>query len=322
MSARVPGSDERAGTGKSDAAAFFRSSPDNRASSAVDERTGLSRIESIVCLSLVLDKQTKRERYRHYSDAARIGAGGNLSSLIRSSRMQHTTTKCLPMIGSLIVAFALACPALSHFEAMAQENAVTPSYKIGMTFRRFIPKEPYNWRGAQTHVLTTVVWYPADPSAHEQAVEIPGLDIFELGTAARDAKMATNPARLPLIVISNGTGGSGLGMAWFGEALAKQGLIAAAVNHPGNNATEPYTVEGFALRWERTRDLSEVITRMLADSEFGSHIDPNRIGGAGFSLGGYTMIEVACGVSDARGSVHYCDTNRVGQLPLHEWRSL
>jgi predicted dienelactone hydrolase len=120
------------------------------------------------------------------------------------------------MIGSLIVAFALACPALSHFEAMAQENAVTPSYKIGMTFRRFIPKEPYNWRGAQTHVLTTVVWYPADPSAHEQAVEIPGLDIFELGTAARAAKMATNPARFPLIVISHRTGGSGLGMAWLG----------------------------------------------------------------------------------------------------------
>jgi predicted dienelactone hydrolase len=273
--------------------------------------------ESIGSLSLVLEKQTKRERDRHYSYAARIGAGGILSSLIRSSRMQQTTTNCLRMISSLIVALALACPALSHFQAMAQENAVTPYYKIGMTFRRFIPKEPYNWRGAQTHALTTVVWYPADPSAHEQAVEIPGLDIFELGTAARDAKMATSPAGFPLIVISHGTGGSGLGMAWLGEALAKQGYIAAAVNHPGNNATEPYTVEGFALRWERTRDLSEVITGMLADSEFGSHIDPNRIGAAGFSLGGYTMIEVACGVSDARGTVHYCDTNRVDDLPVN-----
>jgi dienelactone hydrolase len=35
---------------------------------------------------------------------------------------------------------------------------------------------------------------------------------------------------------------------------------------------------------------------MLADSEFGSHIDSNRIAAAGFSLGGYTMIEIACEV--------------------------
>ena len=86
---------------------------------------------------------------------------------------------------------ALASPALSLFEPMAQENAITPSQKIGMTLRRFIPKEPYNWRGAQTHVLTTVVWYPTHFSAHEQAVEIPGLDIFELGTAAREASGRT-----------------------------------------------------------------------------------------------------------------------------------
>ena len=61
---------------------------------------------------------------------------------------------------------------------------------------------------------------------------------------------------------------------------------------------------------------------------FRQHVDPlrrrvspgrgtARIGAAGFSLGGYTTIEVACGVSDARGSVHYCDTNRVEDLPVN-----
>jgi predicted dienelactone hydrolase len=225
--------------------------------------------------------------------------------------MRHANTNCLRILGQSIVIVALACPVLSQFEAMPQQSAGSPGYKIGMTFRRFVPKEPYNWRRAQTHALTTVIWYPAEPSARELAVEIPGLNIFELGTAARNAKMPTTPARFPLVVISHGTGGSGLSMAWLGETLAKQGYIAAAVNHPGNNATEPYTVEGFALRWERARDLSEVITGMLGDSEFGSHVDPNRIGAAGFSLGGYTMIEIACGVSDAQGVVHYCDTNQV-----------
>ena len=191
---------------------------------------------------------------------------------------------------------------------MAQGKAAPPSYKIGMSFRRFVPKEPYNWRGAKTHALTTVVWYPAESSAQENPVEIPGLNIFELGSAAQDAQVAAEPGRFPLIVISHGTGGSGLSMAWLGEALAAHGYVVAAVNHPGNNGAEKYTVEGFSMWWERARDLTEVINGMLADAEFGAHIDPKRIGAAGFSLGGYTMIEIAGGITDARGFVQYCDS--------------
>jgi predicted dienelactone hydrolase len=162
-----------------------------------------------------------------------------------------------------------------------------------------------------------VIWYPAESSAREVPLEIPGLEIFELGVAARDAKLPSTSERFPLIMISHGTGGSGLSMAWLGEALAKQGFVVAAVNHPGNNGAEPYTIEGFALPWERARDLSEVITGMLADSEFGSHIDPNRIGAAGFSLGGYTVIEIACGITDAQGAVRHCDTNHVDGIPVN-----
>lgn len=211
-----------------------------------------------------------------------------------------------------LVVSLVACAMLFHCTAEAQESAKTivPSHnnahKIGMTFRRFTPKEPYNWRGAKTHTLTTVVWYPADASATEKPMEIPGLNIFELGNAAQNGRVG--PGRFPLIAISHGTGGSGLSMAWLGEALASNGFVAAAVNHPGNNAADPYTVEGFSLWWERARDLSEVISAMLADSEFGSHIDPSRIAAAGFSLGGYTMIEIAGGITDAPGFVRYCDT--------------
>jgi predicted dienelactone hydrolase len=105
-------------------------------------------------------------------------------------------------------------------------------------------------------------------------------------------------------------------MAWLGEALAAHGYIAAAVNHPGNNAAEPYTVEGFSLWWERARDLSEVISGMLADSEFGGHIDARRIGAAGFSLGGYTMIEIAGGITDAQGFVRFCDSAKADRICL------
>jgi predicted dienelactone hydrolase len=172
-------------------------------------------------------------------------------------------------------------------------------YKVGIAQRVFSPAGPYHWRGAQTHALTTTIWYPADASANEQPQWLgnPQAPFAKLGMAARDANFAHTPERFPLIVLSHGTGGSALMMAWMGTELAAQGYIAAAVNHPGNNATEPYTTQGFLLWWERAKDLSNVIDQMLIDKTFGSRIDAKRIGAAGFSLGGYTMIEIAGGIT-------------------------
>jgi predicted dienelactone hydrolase len=218
-----------------------------------------------------------------------------------------------PLARNAALVSFLAVTVLLHPNTPAQEMPYRGAYTTGMTFRQFTPKEPYNWRGAhgaQTHALSTVIWYPAESSATEKPVEIPGLTIFDLGSASQSAKIAAQPATFPLIVVSHGTGGSGLSMAWLGEALARHGYIAAAVNHPGNNAAEPYTVEGFSIWWERARDLSEVISDMLADSQFGSHIDAKRIGAAGFSLGGYTMIEIAGGLTDPQGFIAYCNSSK------------
>ena len=84
--------------------------------------------------------------------------------------------------------------------------------------------------------------------------------------------------------------------AWFGESLARAGYVVAGVNHHGNTAIEDLpTPEGFMLWWERAVDLSRVLDRMLDDSTFGPLIDPGRIGAAGFSLGGYSVVAVAGG---------------------------
>jgi len=82
-------------------------------------------------------------------------------------------------------------------------------------------------------------------------------------------------------------------MAWLARGLASRGYVVAAVNHPGNNALEQYTAEGFLIWWERARDLTTVIDMLLRDSEFRRVIDPKRIGAAGFSLAGYTVLEIA-----------------------------
>ena len=177
------------------------------------------------------------------------------------------STSALARIAALVS--LLAVTVLSRPNTPAQEKPYRGAHTTGMTTRRFTPKEPYNWRGAQDHALGTVIWYPAVSSAEERPVEVTGLTIFDLGSASQGAKIAAKPASFPLIVISHGTGGSGLSMAWLGEALARHGYIVAAVNHPGNTGTDPYTVEGFSIWWERARDLSEVISGMLADPSWG-----------------------------------------------------
>lgn len=212
---------------------------------------------------------------------------------------------------AVAVSLLLTWPLLSG--SAPKDSPGGDSYRVGMAFRSFAPKEPYDWRGSQAHTLDVVVWYPTEADAPEKPLVIHGLDIFELGSAARDAPLAAQAARLPLVVISHGTGGSGLSMAWLGEALAAHGYIAAAVNHPGNNAAEPYTAKGFSIWWERARDLSETISGMLADAKFGDRIDPRRIGSAGFSLGGYTMIAIAGGITDLQGFVRFCDSPDAGK---------
>lgn len=219
----------------------------------------------------------------------------------------------MTVIRSYIVLLSLSIPAVV---AQNAHDKNSHRYKVGITQRAFSPAADYNWRGAQTHALITTVWYPAGSAADErpQWLGNPQAPFARLGKAAPDAALAQSPARFPLIVLSHGTGGSALMMAWLGTELAAHGYIAAAVNHPGNNALEAYTTEGFLLWWERAKDLSNVVDQMLADKTFGSQIDPKRIGAAGFSLGGYTMIEIAGGITQPSLYRDFCKSQQADGL--------
>jgi len=191
-----------------------------------------------------------------------------------------------------------------------EKNQPPTEFKVGMTSRVFHPKMQRNWRGAQHQELSVLVWYPAAENAVETQKEIgaPDAPLLLAGKAAEHAAMAPALNKWPLIVLSHGTGGSAMQMAWLGTALARAGYIAAAVNHPGNNALEPYTAEGFVLWWERATDLSEVIDGMLADEEFGERIDKDRIGAAGFSIGGYTVLALGGARADISVIIDLCRT--------------
>ncbi|CCE07947.1 putative dienelactone hydrolase oxidoreductase protein [Bradyrhizobium sp. STM 3843] len=180
-------------------------------------------------------------------------------------------------------------------------------FKVGVTTRDFTPVEPYDWRGARTHVLRVMIWYPAAAEASEEPQWIgpPFVPYFSAGSAARDAAPAAG-SKHPLVLLSHGAGGTAAGIAWLGTALAAHGFVAVAVNHPGNNALEDFTVEGFSLWWLRAVDLSVVLDAMLADKTFGSLIDPARIGAAGHSAGGYTVIAAAGGITDPAQLEAFC----------------
>jgi predicted dienelactone hydrolase len=199
--------------------------------------------------------------------------------------------------------------ALAWSDAARSQSTDNALFKVGVTARRFAPPEPYEWRGAATHALITDVWYPADAQAQvaQQLIGPPNAPpIFEAPPAGANAEVAKSPAKFPLILLSHGTGGTAQAMAWLATALAARGFIVAGVNHPGNTALEPYTVQGFALWWLRARDITVVLDAMLADATFGPHIDQARIGAVGFSLGGYTMIELAGGITSLAQFAAYC----------------
>jgi predicted dienelactone hydrolase len=204
------------------------------------------------------------------------------------------------MLRRMVAASVLGVLVLTAAGEKKPKPVEQPPAHVGVVERVFHPKAVRNGRGAEKQELHVMVWYPAPVSAVEvpQVIGPPDTPLFEAGMAAPNAPFAPALRSVPMIVLSHGTGGSKEQMAWLGTGLARAGFIAVAVDHPGNNSHEAYTAEGFALWWERATDLSEVIDAMLADENFGPKIDKDRIGSAGFSIGGYTVMEIAGAQTD------------------------
>jgi predicted dienelactone hydrolase len=209
----------------------------------------------------------------------------------------------------MLAALCLAFLSLASKKEKKEEPILHP---VGFSFRQFRVSEKYNWRGSADHTLGGIVWYPAEAREGEkdQCAGPPDAPLFCGGRAVKDASLAPLFAKYPFIALSHGTGGSALQMAWLGTALAARGYIVAAVNHPGNNAVTGYTTEGFIEGWERARDISTVVSDMLEDPRFGPQIDSHRIGAAGFSYGGYTMMELAGARTDFNRILAWCDEQK------------
>lgn len=98
-------------------------------------------------------------------------------------------------------------------------------------------------------------------------------------------------------------------MAWFGTALARQGYVVVAVDHPGNNGVDGMTVAGAVLFWERPGDLAAALSKVESDPAISPHIAPSRLAVAGFSAGGFTALAAAGGRVDIKRYRAFCDTH-------------
>src|SRR5262245_33565066 len=142
---------------------------------------------------------------------------------------------------------------------------------------------------ARDRRLAVTVWYPAPPGTVEETTNFDG--IFP-GRGAWAAPLRTTPGRMPLALLSHGSGGDGANLAWLAEALAGQGWIAAAVDHPGDRFGDQSPEGRFAV-WRRAPDLTFVLTGLLADRTLGLRIDRRRIAAAGHSSGALAVLLLA-----------------------------
>lgn len=200
-------------------------------------------------------------------------------------------------------AVALAALLLALTAACGEPPPPVRAVPVGRRHLTWVDSTRTNWDGTAPRPLEVTLWYPAAAGTAEHPWTG---GVFRFGWTARDAAWADGRPH-PLILLSHGTGGSVAQHSWLAEALVQAGFVVAGVDHHGNTAVEDrYRAPGFVLPWERALDLSALLSRLVADSSLAPHLDSARVGAAGFSLGGYTVLALAGGWYSYEGRKRTC----------------
>lgn len=155
-------------------------------------------------------------------------------------------------------------------------------------------------------VLKIGVWYPAKGVASDSDIG--------LFTQSVVANAPISGRRLPLVVISHGTGGSLEGHYDTALALARAGFVVAAVLHPHDNYMDQSRVTHIE---DRPKAIHAVINFMLRDWNGHASLDPGRIGLFGFSAGAFTVLVSAGAVPDLTRIVPYCASGHDASFVCH-----
>ena len=164
---------------------------------------------------------------------------------------------------------------------------------IGLSSHAFADAQPVGFQYAtladprNERPVEMVVWYPS--ATTDVKPQLFGDNpVFVGAPAVLDAPAAKGEH--PLVVLSHGNGGSWINQTWLASALAHQGYIVAAVNHPGTTSRDR-SPQAAAQLWQRPVDLSRAIDALTAQPEKFGAVAQNRIAVIGHSLGGWTALE-------------------------------
>lgn len=115
------------------------------------------------------------------------------------------------------------------------------------------------------------------------------------------------PGAKPLVVISHGHGGSNLGHHDLATYLASHGFVVATLEHPKDNFRDKSSDGHSEVMFGRPIQVAATISTLLADPRWKSLVDPDRIGVAGFSAGGYTSLMLVGAVPRFDRFIGYCE---------------
>ena len=185
-------------------------------------------------------------------------------------------------------------------------------FNVGFTEGIFADPSRPDWSGDGPRPLRWSAWYPSDePGVAAEASSA----TFRPRPLRRNARPSGDAGRLPLVLLSHGTGGTVAGLGWLAHRLAAHGFLVAGVDHHGNTAREPYRAEGFLCWWERAGDLARLADHLLADPRFAGRIDPDRVHVAGFSLGGHTALALLGAISEMSRFLDWAAGQSFGRGP-------
>ncbi len=154
--------------------------------------------------------------------------------------------------------------------------------------------------------LVVEVWYPAQPTEAMKPThyinQTLGKQQFSIQAKAyRDAPIAGDDDQLPLVIISHGHPGYRTLMFYLGEHLASHGYIVAAIDHTDSTNTDislpKDSIENVASAlYNRSRDQQFLLGHLTGQNSFvKQHIDTERAGLVGYSMGGYGAINTLGG---------------------------
>jgi predicted dienelactone hydrolase len=153
------------------------------------------------------------------------------------------------------------------------------------------------------HALHGAMWYPCQEPAGEVTIGKITLP------AVKDCPLRSD--KLPLIVVSHGRGGTFVGHHDTDEVLADAGFVVAAINHPGDTATDLSRSGDLSAFIDRPTDIKRLIDFMIGASPAATNIDSSRIGFFGFSRGGYTGLVLVGGNPDWAGATDLCQQLKI-----------